>query len=286
MPQFWLTVTLLSLLLLPPSLLLMCSKIWRRTAKWAAFASAIGVIVGSGQATQLNSAMANFGLTLTLLFIFFLVSSLIALAFKSMRSKAKWAAPACAIGLVASVGLLAWAEADAEKNARAAGFPNAAASRAAEKAKTDAALAAVERRAADEDRAVALKRAEEEKEAAAQRGAETRRVAEQKAAEDTARRPGDVRQAAPPATPPTIVLNQPRDDNKCTVSKTQFLALQAGMSYRQAVRALGCLGDELSRSEMLGTVTVMYSWKGSVWSGANMNAMFRMTGSFRNPSSG
>jgi hypothetical protein len=82
---------------------------------------------------------------------------------------------------------------------------------------------------------------------------------------------------AAPAPSPTV-LNVPLQSTNCIVSKAQFLALSAGMSYRQAVRALGCLGNEISRSEMLGTVTVMYSWKGSAWSGANMNAMFQNDG--------
>ena len=50
------------------------------------------------------------------------------------------------------------------------------------------------------------------------------------------------------------------------------------MSYRQAVRILGCLGEELSRSDLIGVTTIMYSWKGSAWSGANMNAMFQNDG--------
>jgi hypothetical protein len=61
----------------------------------------------------------------------------------------------------------------------------------------------------------------------------------------------------------------------CVVSKSQFMALRTGMTYRDAMRILGCEGDEVSRSEMAGFRTVIYAWKGSVWSGANMNAMFQ-----------
>jgi hypothetical protein len=64
-------------------------------------------------------------------------------------------------------------------------------------------------------------------------------------------------------------------DTTCVVSKFQFLRLQPGMTYRDAVKILGCEGDEVSRTEMAGFRTVIYAWKGSMWSGANMNAMFQ-----------
>src|SRR5262245_41924350 len=49
--------------------------------------------------------------------------------------------------------------------------------------------------------------------------------------------------------------------------------LTTGMTYAQVCGILGKNGTEMSRSEMLGTVTVMYEWQGNGL--ANMNAMFQ-----------
>src|SRR5258707_12430901 len=61
--------------------------------------------------------------------------------------------------------------------------------------------------------------------------------------------------------------------SKCSVSSAQYQALQTGMSYSQAVKVLGCPGEEMVRNEMAGFTTVMYAWSGGF--GANMNAMFQ-----------
>ena len=66
-------------------------------------------------------------------------------------------------------------------------------------------------------------------------------------------------------------------DNDCA-TKAGYERLSTGMTYRQAVAALGCEGEELSSSEMAGFKTVMYAWVGSGVSGlmgGNMNAMFQ-----------
>lgn len=60
----------------------------------------------------------------------------------------------------------------------------------------------------------------------------------------------------------------------CSVTKAQYEALRDGVSYQQAVRILGCEGDELSSSSMSGYKTVMYMWDGNGF-GGNMNAMFQ-----------
>jgi hypothetical protein len=57
------------------------------------------------------------------------------------------------------------------------------------------------------------------------------------------------------------------------VTMDKFNHIQAGMSYRQAVDVIGFEGEEISRAEMFGIVTVMYSWPNS--NGSNMNAMFQ-----------
>jgi hypothetical protein len=58
-----------------------------------------------------------------------------------------------------------------------------------------------------------------------------------------------------------------------TVTMAEFERLETGIDYEEAVRIIGAPGEEISRSELLGTSTVMYSWKNAGMS--NMNAMFQ-----------
>jgi hypothetical protein len=57
------------------------------------------------------------------------------------------------------------------------------------------------------------------------------------------------------------------------ITLANYERLQTGISYAQACEILGKTGTEMSRSEMVGYVTVMYSWQGD--GVANMNAMFQ-----------
>jgi hypothetical protein len=56
-----------------------------------------------------------------------------------------------------------------------------------------------------------------------------------------------------------------------TLALSNYYRLQTGMSYEQACDILSKSGTEISRSEMAGYVTVMYSWKGD----GVANAMFQ-----------
>ena len=71
-----------------------------------------------------------------------------------------------------------------------------------------------------------------------------------------------------------IAATSPSLASDCSVTKAQYNALQDGISYRQAVRILGCEGEEMSSSEIAGYKTVMYMWEGEGF-GGNMNAMFQ-----------
>ena len=51
------------------------------------------------------------------------------------------------------------------------------------------------------------------------------------------------------------------------------MQIQTGMSYEQVQGIIGSEGEEISRSNIAGYSTVMYSWKN--WNGSNMNAMFQ-----------
>ncbi len=55
---------------------------------------------------------------------------------------------------------------------------------------------------------------------------------------------------------------------------SQYTSLKLKMSYAEALKILGCEGEEISSSEIAGFKTAMYKWDGSS-TGANMNAMFQ-----------
>lgn len=57
------------------------------------------------------------------------------------------------------------------------------------------------------------------------------------------------------------------------VSKAQYDLIKPRMSYEQVVAIIGSQGEEMSRNELAGYTTVMYSWANA--DGTNMNAMFQ-----------
>jgi hypothetical protein len=57
------------------------------------------------------------------------------------------------------------------------------------------------------------------------------------------------------------------------VTLHDYLSIDKGMTYDKVCTLLGSPGEELSRSDIGGYTTVMYSWKNV--GGANMNAMFQ-----------
>jgi hypothetical protein len=59
------------------------------------------------------------------------------------------------------------------------------------------------------------------------------------------------------------------------VNMANYLKLQNGMTYQQAVSILGRAGEEMSSSDVAGYTTIMYKWDGDSGFGSNMNAMFQ-----------
>jgi hypothetical protein len=57
------------------------------------------------------------------------------------------------------------------------------------------------------------------------------------------------------------------------ITLAAYMQIQNGMSYEQVKEIIGTDGEEISRSNIAGYSTVMYSWKN--WNGSNMNAMFQ-----------
>jgi hypothetical protein len=74
-------------------------------------------------------------------------------------------------------------------------------------------------------------------------------------------------------TPGRISLPQPAFAPPPIVTQAQYDQIFTGMTYAQVRSIIGTSGQELSRSDMAGTTTVMYSWANS--NGSSMNAMFQ-----------
>lgn len=88
----------------------------------------------------------------------------------------------------------------------------------------------------------------------------------------------DVAPATAPVTTPPTTRAQAAPRNPGTITFAEYEALQTGMSYEEAVEIIGGPGQEISRSDLAGFVTVMYQWTGSGGIGANANAMFQNGG--------
>lgn len=73
--------------------------------------------------------------------------------------------------------------------------------------------------------------------------------------------------------PGRISLPQPAFAPPPIVTQAQYDRILNGMSYQQVRNIIGTGGEELSRSDIAGMTTVMYSWTNS--NGSNMNAMFQ-----------
>ena len=57
------------------------------------------------------------------------------------------------------------------------------------------------------------------------------------------------------------------------VTLTEYEQITQGMTYANVRAIIGAPGQELSRSDIAGYATVMFSW--SNHNGSNMNAMFQ-----------
>lgn len=77
----------------------------------------------------------------------------------------------------------------------------------------------------------------------------------------------------------TELVTEPREveqpSRSTGINMENYLKLQNGMSYQDAVNILGENGEEMTSSDIAGTKTVMYMWKAKGFGGANMNAMFQ-----------
>ncbi len=62
-------------------------------------------------------------------------------------------------------------------------------------------------------------------------------------------------------------------DEPAVVTLAEYEQLREGMTYEETVAVIGARGEELSRSEVSGYSTVMYTWSNA--GGSNMNAMFQ-----------
>lgn len=71
----------------------------------------------------------------------------------------------------------------------------------------------------------------------------------------------------------SVSLPQPAFGPPPIVTKAEYDQIREGMTYEQVRSIIGATGEELSRSDLAGFTTIMYSWSNS--NGSNMNAMFQ-----------
>src|SRR5215218_2026542 len=64
----------------------------------------------------------------------------------------------------------------------------------------------------------------------------------------------------PAPEPGRFVMPQVPFQEAPVVTRAGYDSLREGMSYSDAVSIIGASGDELSRSDLVGISTVMYSW--------------------------
>ena len=69
------------------------------------------------------------------------------------------------------------------------------------------------------------------------------------------------------------ILHQSSINQKPLVTKYEYDQVIVGMTYTEVKEIIGAPGEELSKNNMAGFTTVMYSWVNS--NGSNMNAIFQ-----------
>lgn len=74
-----------------------------------------------------------------------------------------------------------------------------------------------------------------------------------------------------PFAPNPLTISEPP-----VVTLAEYEQIKEGMTYAQVTSLIGAPGQEMSRSDLAGYTTVMYSW--SNHNGSNMNAMFQNGG--------
>ena len=68
---------------------------------------------------------------------------------------------------------------------------------------------------------------------------------------------------------PKVEKNSPK------ISKEEFEALETGITYEEAVSIIGGEGELMSQVDVPGYNTIIYSWNGEGFIGANANATFQ-----------
>ena len=154
---------------------------------------------------------------LVLLFVLSLPASLIALAFRKTRSKAKWIAPACGVGVVVSfIAFGITSDRDkAEQRAHELGYASADDQRVAEN-RVEEERRAIEQRAAEE-RHAAEQKAAEERRAADKKINEERRLADRKQREEADRRAAEERRKADAEAERALAELKAAEERKCSL---------------------------------------------------------------------
>jgi hypothetical protein len=75
---------------------------------------------------------------------------------------------------------------------------------------------------------------------------------------------------------PPVEVRKALEQPESRVTMAAYEEIQKGMSYERVREIIGEPGVEMSRSDVAGNNTIMYSWKNA--NGSNMNAMFQNGG--------
>lgn len=89
---------------------------------------------------------------------------------------------------------------------------------------------------------------------------------------------GSANKSNPAVAPPSGSASDAPTDAAATstapsLTMDGYNRVKTGMTFDQVTEIIGKPSQEMSRNELAGTETVMYSWEGNL--GANMNAMFQ-----------
>ncbi len=75
------------------------------------------------------------------------------------------------------------------------------------------------------------------------------------------------------ASTPASTMSAPV--NAETISYTEYLNIETGMTYDEVCKIVGSYGTEMARSEVAGYQTVVVAWEGEGATGANANVTFQ-----------
>ena len=72
-----------------------------------------------------------------------------------------------------------------------------------------------------------------------------------------------------------VTVNHSRAESNCLLTKSAYERLNTGMTYEEAIRALGCEATQVSDTEVAGIRRLTYIWSGGeATSTSHISAIF------------